>query len=248
VTNQHFTPELPPDAVENQCFCFYLGASNQPPRSLVLHNQHVIILETFVVPSRSKIIGLLSLEEIPEMNANPTAIAPDESEFAPYYAKYTSRVKSEDIVATLEAQIEKSTAVLGKITESESAFRYASNKGSIRQMLGHMIDTERIFSYRALRIARGDKTPIEGFEQDDYVSNGPFEHRTMAELLDEFKTVRRASVFLFRGLGREAWTRRGIASNHEVTVRALAYIIVGHEVHHMEVLSQKYLPALKAPR
>lgn len=182
------------------------------------------------------------------MSANPAAIAPDSSEFAPYYGKYTSRVKSEDIVATLEAQLEDTRSILGSLTESESAFRYAAEKWSIRQMLGHVIDTERIFSYRALRIARGDQTPIEGFEQDDYVRNGPFEHRSLAELIDEFATVRRATVFLLRSLNPEAWTRRGIASNNEVTVRALAYIIAGHELHHMNVLREKYLPALKALR
>ena len=113
---------------------------------------------------------------------------------------------------------------------------------------GHVIDTERIFSYRALRISRGDKTPIEGFEQDDYVRNASFERRSVADLLAEFETVRRATVFLFRSLDAQAWSRRGIASQNEVTVRALAYIIAGHELHHMEVLRQKYLPALKASR
>lgn len=182
------------------------------------------------------------------MSANPAAVAPETSEFAPYYGKYTSRVKSADIVATLEAQIEETRSVLGSLSAAESESRYAPDKWSIRQMLGHVIDTERIFSYRALRIGRGDKTPIEGFEQDGYVSNGPFEHRSMAELLDEFATVRRATVFLFRSLDAAAWSRRGMASNNEVTVRALAYIIAGHELHHMDVLRQKYLPALKASR
>ena len=182
------------------------------------------------------------------MSANPAAIAPDPSEFAPYYGKYTSLVKSDDIVATLEAQIGNTKSMLSSVTDAESAFRYSADKWSIRQMLGHVIDTERIFSYRALRIARGDQTPIEGFEQDDYVRNGPFEDRSLAELMDEFVTVRRATVFLLRSLKPEAWTRRGVASNNEVTVRALAYIIAGHELHHMDVLREKYLPAVKALR
>jgi hypothetical protein len=182
------------------------------------------------------------------MTLNAASIAPESTEFAAYYGKYTSRVKSDDIVATLESQIRNTQSFFGSLTESESEFRYAPDKWSIRQMLGHVIDTERIFSYRALRISRGDKTPIEGFEQDDYVRNASFERRSMADLLAEFETVRRATVFLFRSLDAQAWSRRGIASQNEVTVRALAYIIAGHELHHMEVLRQKYVPALKASR
>jgi DinB superfamily len=182
------------------------------------------------------------------MMTGSLAIAPDSTEFAPYYGKYISLVKSDNIIATLEAQGRRSQDVYGSLTEAQSGFRYAPDKWSIRQMLGHVVDAERIFSYRALRIARGDKTPIEGFEQDGYVLNGPFEHCTLAELSDEFALVRRATVLLFRGLPAESWTRRGIASNNEVSVRALAYIIAGHELHHIEVLNQKYLPALKASR
>jgi DinB superfamily len=180
------------------------------------------------------------------MTAQHLAIAPDSTEFAPYYGKYTSRVKSDNIVKTLEAQVQHSEAVFGALTEAQSSFRYAPDKWSIREMLGHVIDAERIFSYRALRIARGDKTPIEGFEQDNYVANAPFERCTLAELLDT--AVRRTTVLLFRSLPADAWTRRGVASNNEVSVRALAYIIAGHELHHIAVLEEKYLPALKASR
>jgi len=182
------------------------------------------------------------------MTTEHLAIAPDSTEFAPYYGKYTSRVNSHNIVKTLEEQAKLSQAVFGSLTESQSSFRYAPDKWSIRQMLGHVVDAERIFSYRALRIARGDNTPIEGFEQDDYVRNAPFEHCTLEDLLDEFALVRRATLLLFRSLPAEAWTRRGIASNNEVSVRALAYIIAGHELHHIAVLNEKYLPALKASR
>ena len=179
------------------------------------------------------------------MTPNATSIAPDSTEFAAYYGKYTSRVKSDDIVATLESQIRNTQSLLGSLSEAESEFRYAPDKWNIRQMLGHVIDTERIFSYRALRISRGDKTPIEGFDQ---FSRGRISFNSVADLLAEFETVRRATVFLFRSLDAQAWSRRGIASQNEVTVRALAYIIAGHELHHMEVLRQKYLPALKASR
>jgi hypothetical protein len=182
------------------------------------------------------------------MSPNPAVVAPDPSEFAPYYGRYISLVKSDDIVRTLEIQIGITQLLLGSLSEVDAGFRYAPDKWSIRQILGHIMDAERIFSYRALRISRGDSTPIEGFEQDGYVTHAPFERCTMAELIEEFATVRRATVFLLRNLQPEAWTRRGIASDNEITVRALAYIIAGHEVHHMEMLRQKYLPALKASR
>ena len=182
------------------------------------------------------------------MSTEVLEIAPDSTEFAPYYGKYTSRIRTNNILTTLQTQVEQTKSVLGALTETDSGFRYAPEKWSIRQMIGHMSDTERIFSYRALRIARGDKTPIEGFEQDDYVRNSPFEHCTLAESLNEFSAVRRATVSLFRSLQPEAWTRRGTASGYEFTVRALAHIIAGHEVHHMEVLRERYLPALKASR
>ena len=108
-------------------------------------------------------------------------------------------------------------------------------------MLGHINDTERIMSYRALRIARGDATPIEGFEQDDYVRNGPFRRRPLSDLIEDYIPVRRATLSLFRNLDEAAWTRRGVANKNEVTVRALAYIVAGHELHHRRIIEEKYL-------
>ena len=108
-------------------------------------------------------------------------------------------------------------------------------------MLGHVNDTERIMTYRALRVARGDKTPIEGFEQDDYVRDGNFGQRTLADLIEEFADVRVATVSFFRHLDAEAGLRRGVANKNEISARALAYIIAGHELHHRRVLKEKYL-------
>lgn len=107
-------------------------------------------------------------------------------------------------------------------------------------MLGHVCDTERIFAYRALRIARGDQTPIEGFEQDDYVQNGPFAQAPLAEVIEDYIAVRRATLTLLRNLQEVAWVRRGVANKNEVSVRALAYIIAGHELHHRRILEEKY--------
>jgi uncharacterized damage-inducible protein DinB len=125
--------------------------------------------------------------------------------------------------------------------ESDGDLRYAPGKWSLKEVLGHINDTERIMSYRALRISRGDTTPLAGFEQDDYVRNGPFARCTLADLIEEYIAVRRATVSLFRNLDEVAWTRRGKASENEVTVRALAYIIAGHELHHRRIVEEKYL-------
>jgi hypothetical protein len=111
----------------------------------------------------------------------------------------------------------------------------------VKEVLGHINDTERIMSYRALRISRGDVAPIEGFEQDDYVRNGSFARRSLEDLIEDYIAVRRATVSLFRNLDEVAWTRRGVANKNEVSVRALAYIIAGHEVHHRRILEEKYL-------
>ena len=166
---------------------------------------------------------------------------PASDQYAPYYDKYISRVAPGDVVAALETQLEATTALLRGIPESKAGFRYAPEKWSIRELLGHVIDTERIFTYRALRFARGDKAPLAGFDQDDYVAQANFESCSLAELISEFGHVRRSTISLFRHLAGEAWLRTGTANDAEVSVRALAYIIAGHELHHMEVLREKYL-------
>ena len=124
--------------------------------------------------------------------------------------------------------------------ESDGNYRYLPDKWSAKEVLGHVCDTERIFAYRALRIARGDQTPLPGFEQDDYVKNGPFAAAPMAEMIEDYIAVRRATITLFRNLDEAAWIRRGVASKNEVSVRAVAYMIAGHELHHRSILEQKY--------
>jgi len=124
--------------------------------------------------------------------------------------------------------------------EKDGDLRYAPDKWNAKEVLGHVCDTERIFAYRALRIARGDETPIEGFEQDDYVKNGPFANAPMAEIVEDYIAVRRATLTLLRNLEEAAWTRRGTANKNAVSVRALAYTIAGHEVHHRRILEEKY--------
>jgi len=173
--------------------------------------------------------------------------APDASEYAPYYGRYITLVGGHDVIAALEDQPRETLARLS-LSEEQGDFRYAPDKWSIKEVLGHVIDAERVFAYRALRFARNDRTPLASFEQDDYVRSGNFGDRRLADLIEEFVSVRRATIWLFRQLTGEAWMRRGIASDNPVTVRAIAYIIAGHELHHRRVLQEKYLcqPAAEA--
>ncbi len=166
---------------------------------------------------------------------------PDANEYASYYGRYVSLVPEGDIIATLSGQLDSTLKLLRSIDESKAGWRYAPDKWSIKELVGHVTDGERIFAYRALRIARGDRTPLPGFEQDDYVKYGHFDARRLDELAEEFELVRRSNLLMFRHLDAEAWQRRGTASDAEVSVRALAFIIAGHERHHMEILRTRYL-------
>ena len=172
-----------------------------------------------------------------------TIARPQPGEYAPYYGRYISLVPGEDILSTLDQQRRETMMLLCGGDDEDGDFRYAPDKWSAKEVLGHLCDTERIFAYRALRIARADATPIEGFEQDDYVRNGGFALRSLADLIEDFIAVRRATLSLLRNLDEAAWMRRGIANKNEVTVRALAYIIAGHELHHRRILEEKYFAA-----
>jgi uncharacterized damage-inducible protein DinB len=165
---------------------------------------------------------------------------PEPGEYDEYYERYISRVPEGDILNTLDAQRRQMLLLLSGRDEADGDFRYAPGKWTAGEVLGHVCDTERIFAYRALRIARGDQTPIEGFEQDDYVKNGPFGREPLSEIIEDYIAVRRASLTLLRNLDETAWMRRGIANKKEVTVRALAYLIAGHELHHRRILEEKY--------
>lgn len=165
---------------------------------------------------------------------------PEPGEYAPFYERYIALVNGTDILGTLESQRRQMLLLLSGRDEADGNFRYAPDKWSAKEVLGHVCDGERIFAYRALRIARGDRTPMEGFEQDDYVRNGPFVQLPISELIEEYIAVRRATLILLRNLDEAGWTRRGVANNNEVSVRGLAYIIAGHELHHRRILEEKY--------
>jgi hypothetical protein len=166
---------------------------------------------------------------------------PEASEYAPYYERYVSLVLGADLVETLERQGAETLALLRGLSEEQGAHRYEAGKWSIKQLVGHINDGERLFSYRALSIARGDRAALPGMEQDEWMASVDFDARTLSSLTDEFESVRAATIHLFRHLSPEAWARRGTASDNEVTVRALAYIIAGHEAHHVRILRERYL-------
>ena len=168
---------------------------------------------------------------------------PEPGEYAPHYEKYIALVVGEDILTILDQQRRQTMLLLSGRDEDEGNFRYAPDKWSAKEILGHLCDTERIFAYRALRFSRGDSTPLAGFEQDDYVRNGPFANHPLSDLVEEFIAVRRATLSLLRSLDEAAWMRRGVANNNEVSVRGLAYIIAGHELHHRRILEEKYFVA-----
>ncbi|MFN8061750.1 MAG: DinB family protein [Vicinamibacterales bacterium] len=168
----------------------------------------------------------------------PTRPASDE--YAPYYEKYVSLVAGDDIVPTLTAQLVQTLKALAAIPTDRGTHRYAPGKWSINEVVGHMIDTERVFGYRAMRFARNDATPLSGFDQDTYIANARFDACSLADLREEFACVRRSHLYLLRQLDPAAWSRRGVANGVEVTVRGLAYIIAGHELHHMQILATRY--------
>ncbi|HEX8394531.1 MAG TPA: DinB family protein [Longimicrobium sp.] len=168
---------------------------------------------------------------------------PDASEFLEYYGKYVARVPGGDAMQVLQNQMDEVAALVRELPEERGGHRYAPDKWSIREVLGHIMDAERIFAYRALRIARGDATPLASFDENAYVPAGRFDQRTLADLMEEYQAVRRATILLFRPMDDEALGRMGVASGAGVSVRALAWIIAGHEAHHVHLLRERYLAA-----
>lgn len=158
----------------------------------------------------------------------------------PAYAAYIALVQEEDVLSALEQQSSITQKILSGLDEVQASYRYAPGKWSIRQLLGHLSDAERVFGYRALCVARGETQPLPGFDEDTYVANAGFDNWRLGDLAEQYALVRRSNIVLFRNLSVEAWERRGTANEHEVTVRALAYSIVGHERHHLNVLRERY--------
>ncbi|HEX5030554.1 MAG TPA: DinB family protein [Candidatus Eisenbacteria bacterium] len=174
---------------------------------------------------------------------------PEATEFNPYYGRYIEKVPDGPIVDVLTSGMNETLTLLRSIPESRADHRYAEGKWSIKEVVGHVIDGERVFTYRALRFARKDTTPLASFEQDDYIPAGNFGARTLRDLTDEYEAVRRATIELFRHFDETQFSRRGTAADSPVSVRALAYITAGHEIHHRAILRERYLgQEIPAPR
>ena len=179
------------------------------------------------------------------MEAKKAPLArPEPGEYAPYYEKYISLVSGNDVLGALEAQRLVMQQLVSAHSERDGNFRYAPDKWTVKEVLGHINDSERIFAYRALCIARGDQAQLPGFEQDDYVRAGGFQDRSLSGLGEEYAHIRNSTLALFRSLSREAWQRRGVANKNEISVRALGFIIAGHELHHRRILDERYFPAI----
>lgn len=166
------------------------------------------------------------------------------TEYAPFYAGYIEQLQGQSIPEVLTTQLEELPLAFGGLSEQQGSFRYAEGKWNIKEMLGHLNDTERVFAYRALCIARGDQTPLPGFEQDDFMRFADFGQRPLARLLEEFHLLRRSSLMLLEGCSPEDLKRMGTASDAPVSVRALFAMMSGHVAHHLHVFQTRYRPKL----
>ena len=172
----------------------------------------------------------------------PALSRPGTDEYAPDFAGYVAEIgDGEDIVATLASQLQQVATRLGGAPAPDGDYRYASGKWSLKEVIGHLSDTERVFAYRALSIARGDPAPQPAFDDQAWVAQMGAGDRTLADIVEEFGIVRQASLLLFRHLPAAAWTRRGIANGHPASVRAMAWVMAGHARHHLEVVAARYL-------
>lgn len=166
---------------------------------------------------------------------------PNANEYAPYYQRYIDLITTDDIIAFYKQQADEIVTLFTSLSEEQASFRYAEGKWTIKEVLAHIVDSERIFGYRVLAISRGDKNPLPGFSENDYVRNGKYENRSLKSLLTEYSHLSSANLELFQALDDEMLTQRGTASGKEVTTKAIMFITVGHEKHHFEVIKSRYL-------
>lgn len=170
---------------------------------------------------------------------------PTPEEYASFYADYVQRaIAREDVLAALPKQIDEVCSALGQLSDQQALYKFGLTEWSIKEVVGHLNDVERVFSYRLLRIARGDQTPLPGFEQEDYIRAAGYDNVPLVELLNEFELLRRANILMISHLDDEAVARLGVASGATVSARALIYMLVGHVEHHMACIHEKYLPGV----
>jgi uncharacterized damage-inducible protein DinB len=174
------------------------------------------------------------------LSPSTLATRPGADEFAPYYARYIDQVPDGDPLATLEAQLADTVALMDRFGEAGSLHRYAEGKWSVKDVLGHLADAERVFCYRAMAAARGETGSLPAFDENAWVANANFDARSLASLLGEMTAVRRATLALFRGMTEAELARRVVANNVPVSARALLWIVAGHERHHQGILRERY--------
>jgi uncharacterized damage-inducible protein DinB len=178
-----------------------------------------------------------------EASVATTIARPGTGEYAPFHSGYVELVPDGDVLGLLERQGKETIALLRSLGEQKSGHRYAAGKWSVREVLGHVIDAERVFSYRALTFARGDDTALPGFNENEWAATSNADSRTLASLIDEFAALRAATIALFRSFGDSELERHGTASGQGMTVRGLLYVTTGHERHHVKILRERYLAA-----
>lgn len=167
---------------------------------------------------------------------------PDPSEYAPHFQRYIDQTTgADDVLSAMETQVAELRALVGGLDAAKAGYRYADGKWSIREVIGHLADGERVFGYRGMCIARGETQSLPGFDENLYGENSPAGARTLADILDEFSELRSSNLRMFRALTPEAWKRIGTANDKEISTRAIAYVILGHTRHHIKVLTERYL-------
>lgn len=171
-------------------------------------------------------------------------IKPEAKEFPESYRYYVELVKEENGLQAMEQQMMDFRRLIADIPAAQESFAYATGKWSVKEVVGHVCDTERIFAYRALSIARGEGNQLPGFDENNYVTKGKFNHRTINDLMHEFSLVRESNIALFRSFDKEMLSRRGMANNYLVSVRAILFMMLGHELHHQEIIRTRYLPLI----
>jgi hypothetical protein len=167
------------------------------------------------------------------------------SEYPEYYVPYVELVPEEDLLTILSEDLKSTIALFEGISDEDGYFRYAPNKWSIKEVLGHMTDTERIMSYRLLRIGRGDQTALAGFNENDFVEGSQINKQSIKDILEDFIATRKATITLIKNMPTDAWVNKGNANNTEVTTRAIGYIIAGHAIHHKQIINERYLSVKK---
>lgn len=169
-----------------------------------------------------------------------SGMRPTTNDYAPSHATYVDLVPEEDILGAIEQQSSETQKFLASLDESKAAFRYAEGKWSVKQVIGHIIDAERIIGYRLLAVARGETQSLPGFDENMYVDNAGFDAWSLGDLSEHYAMVRRGTIVMLRNLPKDAWSRVGTANNNRITPLGMAYVILGHERHHMKVLRERY--------